>query len=102
MKLTPEQKRELQDEIVSCLSAEDEVRRIVIFGSFVHSDDPEDVDVAVFQDSQDGYLPLALKYRRMTRPVARRIPLNIIPLRSGIASHRFANEVEQGITIYVR
>ena len=53
--------------MVGSLKTEREVCRIVVFGSFVNSDNPHDMDVAVFQDSDEKYLPLAMKYRRKTR-----------------------------------
>ena len=37
--------------------------------------------VAVFQDSTEPYLPLALKYRRKTCAIAQRIALDILPLK---------------------
>jgi len=61
MTLTEKQKDELKKELVACLSSDDEVKKIVIFGSFVKSSDPLDLDVAVFQESNETYLPLALK-----------------------------------------
>jgi len=53
----------------------------VIFGSFLDSEQPNDVDVAVFQDSQETYLNLALKYRKLIRNVIRQIPVDIIPIK---------------------
>jgi len=81
---------------------ESEVRRIVLFGSFVNSDKPHDLDVAVFQDSQEKYLPLALKYRRRLRTVSQRIPLDVIPLKVGIKDDPFVREVQEGETIFER
>ena len=61
---TERQKQLVKERLVSSLKSEVEVRRIVTFGSFVHSDDPHDLDVAVYQDSDEKYLPLAMKYRK--------------------------------------
>jgi hypothetical protein len=49
------QKDSLKRELVSCLEGEKEIRRIVIFGSFVKSSEPRDIDVAIFQDSSEKY-----------------------------------------------
>jgi len=76
--LTAEERDALKQQVVACLRNEPEVRRIVLFGSFVASASPQDVDVAVFQESEEGYLSLALKYRRLLRPVANRIPVDVI------------------------
>ena len=98
--LTIEQKQQLKGQLVAALAGESEVRRIVVFGSFLHSDQPHDLDVAVFQDSGETYLPLAMKYRRKTREIARVIPLDIIPLKMGIGDGVFMDEIERGEVIY--
>ena len=96
------EKQSLKRALVDCLQSEQEVQRIVVFGSFLHSDDPHDLDVAVFQDGVEGYLPLALKYRRKTRALARRIALDILPLKLGAPSDPFLAEVALGEVIYER
>jgi predicted nucleotidyltransferase len=100
--LSTEEKRLLARRLVDALSGEREVSRIVVFGSFLYSDDPHDVDIAVFQDSDEKYLPLALKYRRKTREIARTIPLDIIPLKMGVKDGPFLDEIEQGEVVYER
>jgi len=100
--LSTEEKQLLIRKLVEALSGENEVCRIVIFGSFWHSDDPHDMDVAIFQDSDEKYLPLSLKYRRRTREIARTIALDIIPLKAGVKDGFFLAEIEQGRTIYER
>ena len=95
------EKDALKHTLVQCLRTADEVRRIVVFGSFAHSDAPNDMDVAVFQDSNEAYLPLAVKYRRMAKPVSERIPLDIVPLRPD-ASGSFLKEILEGEVIYER
>lgn len=99
---TAQQKQLLRQELVASLAEEQEVCRIVIFGSFLHSDDPHDIDIAVFQDSAEKYLPLALKYRRKTREVARIIPVDIIPVRIGGTASSFMDEIERGEVVYER
>ncbi|MGA2914453.1 MAG: nucleotidyltransferase domain-containing protein [Sedimentisphaerales bacterium] len=88
--------------LISFLTDEPEVRRIVIFGSFLTSPNPHDLDVAVFQDSSEKYLPLALKYRRKTRSIAQKIPLDIFPLRSDAGKSFFMDEISKGRVIYER
>jgi hypothetical protein len=60
------------------------------------------VDVAVFQESEESYLPLALKYRRLLRPVTNRIPVDVLPLRATYTTGAFLSEIEQGEVVYVR
>jgi len=99
---TEQQKQSLKRQLVSLLESEREVCRIVIFGSFLSSNDPQDIDVAIFQDSDEKYLPLAMKYRRKTRDIARRIPLDILPLKAGVQGEVFIDEIERGEIIYER
>ena len=81
MVFTDLDKESIKRDLAACLACEKKVRKVVIFGSFLNRSEPHDLDVAVFQDSQEGYLPLALKYRKLTRSISSRIPLDIIPLR---------------------
>jgi predicted nucleotidyltransferase len=99
---TEQEKQLVKQRLVSLLRAEGEVCRIVVFGSFVTSDDPHDLDVAVFQDSDEKYLPLAMKYRRKTRDIARMIPMDILPLKDGVQGEMFLDEIERGEVIYER
>jgi len=100
--LSSQQKQVLTDRLVQSLATESEVCRIVVFGSFLHTDDPHDLDVAVFQDSDQKYLPLALKYRKKTRQIARVIPLDILPLKAGATEGMFMDEIRQGEVVYER
>jgi predicted nucleotidyltransferase len=100
--LSAQEKQSLTEQLIASLAEEREVRRIVIFGSFLHLEDPHDLDVAVFQDSDEKYLPLALKYRKKTRAIARVIPLDIIPLKAGVKDGLFLDEIEQGEVVYER
>ena len=102
MTLTSRQKSELKQMLVHCLKDDPAIQRIVVFGSFVHSDAPNDLDVAIFQTSSEKYLPLAIKYRRMTEPLARRIAVDVIPLRPNPPLTTFLAEIQQGETVYER
>jgi predicted nucleotidyltransferase len=89
-------------ELVACLQGQDEIRKIVVFGSFLTSQTPQDLDVAVFQDSGEDYLTLAMKYRRLTRPIARLLPLDILPIRMGTADGVWTQEIGEGEVVYER
>lgn len=102
MILTEKQKDELKKELVLCLKSDEEVKKIVVFGSFINSDDPLDLDVAVFQESDEAYLPLAMKYRRKTRAIAKKIPLDIFPVKSTAKDHTFLSEIDRGEVLYER
>lgn len=90
------EKHQILRDVVKSLSQEREVRRIMVFGSFLRSESPQ--DVAVFQDSSEPYLPLALKYRSRTRHIARRIPIDIIPVRPNAHACSFLSEIESGVS----
>lgn len=102
MRLSEQEKQQIRQDLINCLKDEPEVRRVIIFGSFPSSSDPHDLDVAVFQDSDQPFLPLTMKYRKLTRPIARRIPMDILPIRRSGASGWFMDEVNRGEIIYER
>ena len=77
MKMTENEKWKIKRELAACLAGQREIRKVMIFGSFLTSDDPQDLDVAVFQDSDENYLPPAMRYRKLLRPVADQIPLDV-------------------------
>jgi hypothetical protein len=56
----------------------------------------------VFQDTDETYLPLALKYRRLLRSVARQISLDVIPVRLAAAGGLFLQEILKGEVVYER
>jgi len=100
MVLSVQDKEQIKRELVERLKGEPEVRRIVVFGSFATSPDPHDLNVAVFQDSDRTYLPLAMKCRRPTRPIARRIPMDILPIHKDGGPGWFMDEIRRGEVIY--
>jgi len=100
--ISENEKRNIKQELVGCLKTEKEIRRIVIFGSFLNSTDPHDIDIAIFQDSREQYLALAMKYRKRTRDIARKMALDIIPIRSDASSGFLLDEIRQGEVIYER
>ena len=100
--LTERQKDLIKKDLVKSLEAEKEICRIVIFGSFLSSPDPHDLDVAIFQDSDEKYLPLAMKYRKKTRTILPAVVLDIFPLRADAKKEFFMDEIAQGEVIYER
>lgn len=100
--VTAEIKAELKRKIIESLRSEKEVRKIVLFGSFLSSNNPHDVDIAIFQDSEENYLALAMKYRKKMRHIAKDIPFDIIPLKAGSATTAFFEEIERGEVVYER
>ncbi len=104
MRLTVQQKDEIKQQIITYLTLCNEIQRIVIFGSFIKSENPHDLDIAVFQDSYESYLSLALKYRKSMRSIAQKIPVDVIPLKSvnNKTESYLLSEIESGEIIYER
>ena len=88
--------------LIESLKPEQEINKIIVFGSFLESANPNDIDVAIFQDSEEPYLSLAMKYRRLTRKIAKTIPIDIIPLKLTNPRNSFLSEIEAGEIIYER
>jgi predicted nucleotidyltransferase len=100
--VTLNEKQELKNQLVACLKRDKDIRKVVIFGSFVTSDEPCDMDVAVFQESREGYLKLSMKYRKLTRPVSNRIPVDIFPIRADAGNASILTEIDNGEVVYER
>jgi len=101
MTVSNAQKENIKSQIRDLLSKEQEIQKIVLFGSFINSNNPNDIDIAVFQDSNEKYLPLSLKYRKLVREISRILPVDVIPLKTN-AQGAFLNEIETGEIIYER
>jgi len=97
--MTKEEKKQLLDTITTKLSNFSEISKIIVFGSFVKSTSPNDVDIAIFQNSQDDFLTLSMKYRKVLRDIAKKIPLDILPIKQN-SNSSFLSEIINGIVIY--
>ncbi len=95
-------KIELKSKIVDSLKGQEEIERIIIFGSFNRSDSPNDIDIAVVQNSSKNYLTLALKYRKLIRKVSKEITVDIFPIVEKNDNSFFSKEVANGEVIYAR
>jgi predicted nucleotidyltransferase len=100
--ITLKQKQELKNQLVASLKGDKDIRKVVVFGSFLTSDNPNDMDVAVFQDSPEGYIQLAMKYRKLTRAVSKKMPIDIIPIKPGAVDASILPEIENGEVVYER
>ena len=102
MVVTIQQKEQIMRDLAACLAIEKVVCKVVVFGSFLTSMTPNDLDVAIFQDSDEPYLPLAMKYRRLLRQIADQIPIDVIPIRPTAAGGQFLSEIQKGEVVYER
>jgi predicted nucleotidyltransferase len=92
----------LKNRIVDSLKEQNEIERIIIFGSFNTSDSPNDLDIAVIQNSSENYLTLALKYRKLVRNISKEIAIDIFPVIDKNENSFFKKEIESGEVIYAR
>lgn len=62
--MTPTEKNKIKNKIIEQLSSDKAIRKIVVFGSFVSSDYPEDIELAIFSESDRDYLSQAMEYKK--------------------------------------
>ena len=99
MPFTDAEKQNIENAIVSSLSGNEEIEKIIIFGSFVDSPAPGDIDIACIEEGPEDYLSLSLKYRKQLRGVSKIIPVDVVPLKKNSSSY-FTGEIERGKVIY--
>jgi len=102
MAISAEKKQGIIKELVEHLQTAPEISKIIVFWSFLADDTPNDVDIAIVQNSNLPYLTLAMKFRKLARSVARYLPLDIIPLKNGATDCVMLDEIIQGQVIYER
>ena len=102
MNLSNYEKGNIKKRIVEKLRLKEEIRKIVIFGSFLSDKNPSDIDVAVFQNSKEDYLQLSLRYRKAVREISKRIPIDIIPILTDKSNDFILNEIGSGEVIFER
>jgi predicted nucleotidyltransferase len=91
----------LRQELVTALKVDEQIEKIVIFGSFNDSSSPHDMDVAVFYDSRDDYLTLALSLRKKLRNLSRIIPIDLLPISIPYdPAALFLQEINKGEVVY--
>lgn len=95
-------KIEVKNRIVDSLKGEKEIERIIIFGSFNKSDSPNDIDIAVIQNSSEDYLTLALKYRKLIRNISNEIAVDIFPIIEQNNNSFYLREIASGEVIYAK
>lgn len=89
--------RQLQSTFVD----DSKVEKIIVFGSFVTSDTPHDLDLAVFCNSSDDYLTLALALRKKLRGISSIIPIDLVPIAMPYdSSAAFMQEINKGEVVY--
>jgi len=77
------------------------LKKLFLFGSFLSSENPNDIDLAIFQNSNENYLTLSLRYRKLLRKINIPIPVDVIPLING-RSNDFTLEIREGEILFER
>ena len=95
-------KAEVKNKIIESFKEQKEVEKIIVFGSFNKTDSPNDIDIAIVQNSNENYLTLALRYRKLIRNISREIAVDIFPISKKNDNSFFTNEVSSGEVIYAR
>lgn len=95
-------KLDIKNSIVEMLKGQSEIEKIIVFGSFNKTEKPNDIDIAVVQNSSENYLTLALKYRKLVRNISREIAVDIFPVIEKNSNNFFYSEISVGEVIYAR
>jgi len=94
-------KLKIRRQLQSVFTDDDKVEKIVVFGSFISSESPHDMDVAVFCNSSDDYLSLALALRKKLRGISSIIPIDLVPIALPYdPSAAFMQEINKGEVVY--
>ena len=101
MVLTKKEKSNFINIIKKELSIFREINKIILFGSFLKSNNPNDIDIAIIQDSKENYLTLSLRYRKVLRDLSKKIPIDIIPIKNN-NNGVFLDEINKGNIVYER
>lgn len=102
MKLSDEKRQIIKEELIQSLRMDSEIQRVVVFGSFLNSNQPNDIDIAIFQTSEEKYLPLAMKYRGRLDHLASEIALDVIPIKADAKPNALLEEIAKGEILYER
>lgn len=97
--MTVNEKENIKKSIAEAIKVNTEVKKIILFGSFLYSDSPNDLDIAIFENSAEDYITLATKYRKQLRGIVKETPLDIIPLKDGYDNF-FVQGINKGEVIY--
>ena len=100
--MNADEKDEIQSEIIRSLSAYPSLQKIIVFGSFLSALSPNDIDLAVVDNSGKDYMTLAMDYRKLLVNLAGRIPVDLVPLKSLNSEGYMMREIKKGQVVYER
>lgn len=95
------EKGKILDDLKSTLSPDKSIEKIIIFGSFMKAENPHDIDVALISSSRENYLTIVMRYKKMLRPLSKKISIDIVPLTDKSDKESFFyKEIISGRVIY--
>jgi uncharacterized protein len=93
-------KYQIKQAIVEAIKGDAAIHKIIIFGSFLKSDTPNDIDVAVVGEFKQGYLDAAIQLRQHVRQIAKILPVDIVPIQENAPPNSFVQDIFDGEVIY--
>lgn len=99
--MTAIEKDKIKKDLVTYLSDDSSIEKVVIFGSFLKEENPHDLDIAIFSDEDKDYLTLAMKYRRKLRRISGQLSIDVIPVKPLCdEDSSFLKEIYRGEVVY--
>ena len=102
MQQTQFSKQQIKKAIVEAIKDEAGIKKIIIMGSFLYSENPGDIDVVVLGTYNTGYLEISMRLRKKVRHISKIIPVDIIPIQEDAPQNTFTREIEKGEVVYER
>jgi len=94
-------KQQIRQQLQAVFVDDSKVEKIMVFGSFFTSESPHDLDLAVFCNSSDDYLTLALALRKKLRGISSIIPIDLVPIAMPYdPTAAFMQEINKGEVVY--
>ena len=95
-------KNQIKQAVVEAMKNEQDIHKIIVFGSFLSSKTPGDIGVAVLGKFTKGYLEVATRLRKKVRHIAKILPVDIVPIQEDAPPNSFFQEIQKGEVIYER
>lgn len=100
MLITKEEKTEIKHLLTEKISGP-EVKQLILFGSFVESNNLNEINIAIISEENLDYISKVKKYRQKIKDLSKKIPVQIFPLLKSENSY-LHDKIKHGITLYSR
>ena len=92
--------QEIIDRIVKILSKDENIDKILFFGSYLVNGKPYEVSLIIFEKESPNYLISQFHYEKLLKEVAQGLILNILPVNSAQAEMSLNRRLEDALCIY--